>query len=426
MVKNNIEPGHDSIFDTIILVWLQPIFKIIHKDKYNIILWSLIAFFLITTNMYLCFVLMPIILSIFIIRMLCCGRKTVIYNKYRRYGNSYLNPEEASWAVMHLNEDTHYNNGYAYGKLLHKEILYVINRFKPFYINNIKARDIGDIYSSLPTDIKDELLGLYDALSSTFTSVQTYDKISFNDLISFQLLPETSSVGCTCIGAYDYENNLIFGRNMDWLPLSSAQYSIIINYSKYGYKSLVAPGLIGCITGWRNEFKLAMNVVGIPILLEGRVGIPSTLFNKHIMNTCKTFKDASEIARTTIPFAPYHLTLADNRTMHRYSFHQHRDSDKDDICKSTKTHIEILTPSSESSMKTFNCAYPCMTMGRAATRNRHNKLANLTMSNVDDVVKALKLCNTSITVHSLIFYNGYIYVGIDNGYAADSLKLLLI
>ena len=100
-------------------------------------------------------------------------------------------------------------------------IVHLIKRYRFFVRPAISDHDLNQMYRSMPKGIRHELCGLHKALTDSGYNVP------FLHLLELQLIPEISNAACTCIVSTDNGGNIIFGRNMDWLPFSSAQYTLV-------------------------------------------------------------------------------------------------------------------------------------------------------------------------------------------------------
>ena len=251
----------DPLWQLTLYVGMNPIFRLMHADKHNVISW-LLGVLTASSLWYLAYwyALYAGTLGLFILLVkhyLVCGAMYNVYLTDRYYNCSWL-ITNGSVPTLYLNGATPFDNGFDYGIIMAEEIIHLVRRFKKIAGLKVPAYVLKTIDNRLPDDIKSEIRGMYEAIDSVY-----FNKITYWDLLAIQLIPELDNLGCTCYAARSNNGKVILGRNMDWLPFSSAQYSIIVCYKNHNYKSLVVPGLIGCVTAWKDKFAIAMNVVGL-------------------------------------------------------------------------------------------------------------------------------------------------------------------
>jgi len=406
----------DPFWQVALYVGLNSLFRAMHADKRNnisLLLGSLSYVCLLANRWCSSIVLGLVGLLILIVKhYLACGPMLNVYNQDRRYNNSLLFTQ-GPVPILYLNGASAFDNGFDYGIIMADEIVELINRFKMFVNLKLPAWMLKDINNHLPNGIRDEIKGMYEAIDSIY-----FGEITYWDLLAIQLIPELDNMGCTCYAKF-YDGNVILGRNMDWLSFSSAQYSIIVSYRNHNYKSLVVPGLIGCVTSWNNKFALAMNVVGLERGIDTTL-LPSTLFNKMIMIQANTFDEAIAIANGKHPASPYHLTIANYNDVHSFSYYQ---GDHEN------TYVRKLSNQSNN-LAVLNWTYPDNDDGRYISAHRNDKILSLEEEKNDSVVSVLKECQTFETMHSLIFNMSKkgmsVYIGIDNGFAADFHTLVIV
>lgn len=401
----------DPLWQTALYVGLDPVFRLLHRDRDNVSLWCLGLLSVVCQfqTWYLWGLLWSLLAALGLLTKLyiTCGPCVSPYTTRRQYRESYLDVD-GDVPELVLNGKSAFDNGFEYGIIMCEEIIYLLNRFKRIVRPNVQAWVLKDINNSLPDNIRDEIRGMYEAIDSVYMNEVTYW-----DILMLQLIPELDSMGCTCYATKDSENNIIFGRNMDWLPFSSAQYSMIVNYKNHGYKSLAVPGLIGCVTAWNSQYALAMNVVGGDYQLDTE-SLPSTLLNKLVMITANSAKHAVELATDAQPAAPYHLTIASKEDVWSLAYGQGDDGD---------THIRKLSDA-DTNLVVLNWTYPNNDNGRYISQYRNIRTMNQTDKGANHVVNILRQCQTFETMHSLLFRfdSGLsVDIGIDNGFAADQL-----
>lgn len=406
----------DPLWQKILFLWMNPIYRVLHADKYNLIVLMLWTSSGIAVHLHHCGAGMlcgTFAIFIWLIkRYLICGPKFEVYRGVRRCDNSYLTPDRYRNAVLVLNEPNSYRNGYAYGEILADEIVHLVRRYMNIARPKCSPEMMIQVRKNMPTKIWNELEGMRDAIDKKYPG-----KISFDELIMLQMVPELTGLGCTVYGMRDNRRQIIFGRNMDWLPFSSAQYTVEISYAREGYTSLCLPGMVGCVTGVRNNnnYVLAMNVTGGKYYKHFD-RMPSMIYNRHLMQTCGTFTRAVQFMSDILPMSAYHLTITDYNTMHCYSYYQN----------AGETCIRTLGDNPGDKLVVLNCSYPEMSNGRFVSNYRNeackqNPSSYQSREVITHVIDTLRRCQSVETVHSGICDVSSFYFVADNGYAADML-----
>ncbi len=392
----------DPFWQKVLYIYLTPLFRLLHADMYNISIWTIgVLAASLEPIPRLALGILALVL-LFTKEVLIGGYCVSAYTKGRFYNNSYL--ETGKTAHLYLDCETPFDYGHDHGVLMCDEIIHLVNKFKRIAAPIVPKRVLKHIDNRLPHDIKEELRGLYTAVNE-----MRPNKLTYNDLLMIQMIPELSNAGCTCYATM-VDDKITFGRNMDWLPLASAQYTVIVHYSNYSnYCSMVLPGLIGCITAWRHNYVLAMNVVGGEPEWNVK-GLPSMIVNKMIISHNYFAENARAYAlKKVIPSCSYHLTIVDKKEASCFSY------------TTTKNDYTIfsryLTQSPDNTLTVLNWTYPDNVDGRYISAARHEK----TKGPPQDVAEVLLKCQNFGTIHSLIYESDieWISAATNNGFAAD-------
>lgn len=403
----------DPLWQLTLYVGMNPMFRLMHADKHNVVSWLLGV--LAASSLWRLaywYALYAGTLGLFILiakHYLVCGAMYNVYLTDRHYNNSTLDTSDPSVPTLYLNGATPFDNGFDYGIIMAEEIIHLVRRFKKIAGLKVPAWVLKDINNNLPDNIKSEIRGMYEAIDSVY-----FNTITYWDLLAIQLVPELDNLGCTCYATRSDNKKVILGRNMDWLPFSSAQYSIVVCYRNHNYKSLVVPGLIGCVTAWKDKFAIAMNVVGLERELDTKL-LPSTLFNKMIMIQANTYEQATKLASDKHPASPYHLTIAGALDCSSFSYYQGEHEN---------THVRRMSEQSEN-FAVLNWTYPDCQHGRYISDYRNTRTRELKNTGYDHVVDILRQCQTFETMHTVVFDFScgdlQVTIGIDNGFAADQI-----
>jgi len=238
------------------------------------------------------------------------------------------------------------------------------------------------------------------------------------------------AVACTSLLHRDSKNGMLFARNMDWCPFGQGgAASLVIVWKEQGVAALGVPGMIGAVTGWnRSRLTGAMNVC--PGTTKSIRGMPSMLFNRHILESSDTVGDVKRLIEKVRPLGPYHLTIADKQGDGScISFYQDEQE---------KDHIRHARKEAEKPLLVVNWRYPeCKggsfsSAGRTQLLTRYFEQASKTISHEEldwralmaNALKLTPLVNSWITMHSLLFApeKDEVSMSWDNGYAASMPK----
>lgn len=332
----------------------------------------------------------------------------------RTYGKSVLLYNGSNVPTVYLREDNSYQNGYSYGMLI-RDMAIKINYSTTRLFGKLSETSYLQIINILDNNLIAEFNGLYDAMK---TYIPNLTKI---ELMSLQCVPELGNMSCTCYSMYESKNNnsnVIFGRNVDWPSIGYGYLTIKVDYNKY--VNLVIPGMIGCITGWRNKYILAINTVDAKYYDIHENRLPMALYNRTILQNFDLLGDIkSFIERTGGPMQACHLTIASNLESMCFSFYQNNG----------KTYIRSL--SGNQSMETLNWSYPDKNHPRFISNYRHSMIKNIennnSSNNIQKMIDILTSCQSVITVNSILAHweddNLHVEVHAGNNFAADKWRL---
>jgi hypothetical protein len=155
----------------------------------------------------------------------------------------------------------------------------------------------------IPEQIMQEMEGIADGYNATNP---TYP-IDVSTVIKWHMLP----MACSSI-VTNTNGNLMFGRNMDWVPYGDlAKYSILIRNEITKTYSFCIPGMVGVVTGWNDAgLILSMNVSPGTFCH----GTPALFYNRLILESCRNTKEVIPFMESSKykPFAMYHMTVVDD------------------------------------------------------------------------------------------------------------------
>jgi hypothetical protein len=303
--------------------------------------------------------------------------------------------------TLELNESSPYENGFAHGLMLSGEIIDVILWYGWIYKEPITY----DLLRTIPDDLYNEIRGIVNGVNASMNPKLkkfTNSAITTSDILRVHMVADNHA-SCTCIGI-KVDGKVVLGRNMDYMPFGMAQKSIIIRYAN-GVNILTAPGVIGAITGWndRTGLRIALNVCPDPQLY--RQTMPTTLYNRVILEKCDTPQAAIDYLSVEPPRNAYHLTVANDTDI--YSAAAYQDGAPAHLVRSA---LPILVVNdSRSGVSSF------------LSSRRKGILSGMKFWSTSDVIDGLKRCQSFITSQSVVFYDRLVYINVDNGYAADGL-----
>lgn len=384
MLKSN-----DTLWQYFMYKFLNSILAIIHRFYYTSFLiligGSVTLLFFSRPTSYVLFSITGLLL---LFTNIVSGQSKKCKLQAGTYKNSRL--EVGTIPKLILNEPTPHQNGIAHGVLLGPQIIQIIRWYGKFWRSSVMDINI------LPEYLRDELNGIVVGVNSS-----TGKHITTEQLIKVCQVADVYSA-CTCICAF-VNGSWIFGRNMDWIPFQMAQNSIVIQYPN-GTHSLTAPGIIGVITAWRNNLRMAMNVCPDPTIYNPK-GLPSVFYNRILIDKFLSIVDIQNNFDENKPRNAYHLTLCDGVNACTIGIYQ---GDNNTNLIRNNSPFFVVNDSK---------------LGKSAflSGNRLNKLSKMAFNSVEDVITGLDRCKSWETVHTVVFNGNEVRIGIDNGYAVAKL-----
>jgi len=346
-----------------------------------------------------------------------CNRQPSRYFTEKSYGESRLVIENGV-PILELNEKKPYERGYAHGYLMHQEISELVKKFSS--LCDIGLINIDLIAFHIPPVYLDELRGLVDGYNDRTEPNSSYPSLTIGTVILYHLLADSKQYrfvkpACTCILHYDqYQKQVVFGRNMDWLSFGSAgSLTLLIRTPKCAYWS--PPGFVGVVTGLNpSGLCLAMNVFPGRRRYPTDDGMPSTFLNRYLLENCTTLSEVDQALSEIKALGAYHLTIceasddpAKNAT---YSFFG---DDKYTVQKGipAEGHRLVLNRNEETGAESFDSS------GRRQDIEQHGIVTML------DVISCLRLPSTNSfeTVHQFIMKpaSKEVFYALGNGFAGD-------
>lgn len=362
--------------------------------------------------------------------------------------------------VLKVHSNSNYDAGYAQGYLL-KEALSDLRTNIDFFLFTLsrekKASEIRDVLNAIRNKIPQRFVLEMQGLVDGYNERKSYfDKtITFDDVLYLQLMPDktyfkpgmmkvnapavksqaliqTSTVACTVIGLHDKQGVPLLARMMDWLSFGKAgTFSLIISRinSATGIRTaeVTVPGLIGTLTGV-NSFGLttSMNVIEYEKGITSIEGIPTTFYNRMMLEECKSFDQAKTFVNAHKPLGPYHLTVSDQKEAGTFSMYQKEDWTGDWDNDKDNTHLlRLLT--TEKALITTNCSCnPTKTdmfngeireafIEKYLQKNRHIQEPR----NVLEKSHSIPLVNNFLSIHRVILSSTTLEVAFDNAWAGD-------
>lgn len=355
----------------------------LHSDKYNIILCSICLLGMSYTHILrLLFGLAG--LCIYIIKYYGCKKYKSIYNYTRKYMSSTLKPHKSgSYAEIILKTRTAYDDGYALGSLLCYEIIYQVLTMPHCNVNINTLRNIDD---SLPVGIKHELMGMHAAILNKTNS--DLFQITYFDLLLLQIMPEINhnyNMSGACVISNNLDGSAIIAKNLDQLTYKKKNNYVVVHYKRENYSSIVTPGMIGVVTGWRKNYLLILNNKNNETILNSG-NMPCALFTKDIIRKYETFANAYKYAENSTPLNSCDLILSNNKTVYWFYY-----------CPEKITDIFVHKFNNTKSVVLIN--------GYTMVVDNINYLSVIRF-----VINIIQSCNTYITKYTLLYDNGNICI----------------
>lgn len=400
--------------------------KLLHFHYWSAQLLFYFTFIMVTQQSHNLFLFLGCCLFIQMIRLLLtCNHQTKRpFVKCNPNSNFSLEPMDSDGKVwkMTLNGETNYDNGWNHG---HYMATYLWPLFLRVKLVSLFLPPIPKC--NIPSDYSEELLGICDGFNESFYG--SFFTMTYELLLKCHLLPETKLVSaCTCAVSKNENGELLFARNMDWLPFGlGGSYSLWIEYPRTRIQFFGPPGCIGVVTGVnRSGLILAMNVC--PGKVVNQVGgTPSVFVNRLLLEHCRSWKEVvqkvNDPSFAVQPIGPYHLTGADSseEAAGRISFFQ-----REAVYSSSKPmHLFFDFDDQRAVLYTLNenatTLEECFDVrGRQAIiKKMIEDKSNPSILSLFDFLREPKI-NSYNTIHSFLFFvkKQAVYVAQDNGFAA--------
>lgn len=213
-----------------------------------------------------------------------------------KYKNSFAEDIEG---VVHiyLNENTYYQNGYAYGKLLKQADPQIINICKSWQMRFIasglyffKKKSLNKI--KVPKEYLDEIKGYSDATGVSFKFIWVAN-FAYDIFVKMAMRCSTFS--------FFNKSNTIVGHNTDMIPLFT---KLCLKYTKPLVVETCVPGknkfvnfslpfMVGSVNGF-NEYGISINTQQVMHLKpEGALDKwPTSIFIRRLLEVTQTLNDA--------------------------------------------------------------------------------------------------------------------------------------
>lgn len=316
---------------------------------------------------------------------------------------------------------------------------------------------LNTVKSVLPNRFLLELEGMvegYNAKKGRFEK-----SICLDDLIYLQLMPDAmyfhvenfkgiakrqnrspeseapfvsaQAVACTLLGLQNQEGAPLIARTMDWASFGIAgKCSLIISrLYETGMRTAEVgiPGLVGTLTGVNSRgVSVAMNVTGYPGKVDTVEGIPSSFYNRMVLEQCASFDEAAQFVASHRALGPYHLTITDPTKSGTFSLYQKHDwtgnwqKDKDNsYC------LRLL--SNQIPLITTNCSCTPTKFPMFNSRYREEKIKeyldkNKNIENTKEILKlsqSIPWVNNHLTTHRVLMGHQTLEVAFDNAWAGE-------
>lgn len=197
----------------------------------------------------------------------------------------------------------HYNAGYKWGELLYKNNNIISNKHTFIITEERKnfAKQCLPIYEKYYPEILEEIKGIAEGQKSSYEDLYTF-------LLSMYCFEFDNH--CTCL-VLKNENNIIFGRNSDFLVsienlYMNCLYKLENSYAFNGNTTAFVEMEDGI-----NEYGLAIGLTFIYPTIT-KAGFNSGMLVRYLLEKCKTTNEAIEILKTLPIASQQTLTIADS------------------------------------------------------------------------------------------------------------------
>lgn len=263
--------------------------------------------------------------------------------------------------------------------------------------------------------------------------------ITLDDLILLHLMPDhhnlpktadselmahewnpLEQVACSVILDKDENNEIVFGRNMDWPSFGMAGAHSLVIHRKHKETGITTaeigiPGFVGTITGMNREgLALSMNVCGSAPVSEVK-GMPAVFFNRYCLEHGKSVREVEELTRRIKPLGAYHMSVAEAQEARAFHFYQSYNQSEGDTTVQRRVHpgkplivLNCQYPTPDSSTAPMHCSEERERMlssffDAAATQipSSQRKTAKLVAHGL-----SLPYVNNSLTTHKVLMQPG--------------------
>lgn len=198
---------------------------------------------------------------------------------------------------------THYNAGYKWGELLYKNNNIISNKHTFIITEERKnfAKQCLPIYEKYYPEILEEIKGIAEGQKSSYEDLYTF-------LLSMYCFEFDNH--CTCL-AMKNENNIIFGRNSDFLVSIENLYMNCLYKLENSYAFNGNTTAFVEIEDGINEYGLAVGLTFIYPTIT-KAGFNSGMLVRYLLEKCKTTNEAIEKLKTLPIASQQTLTIADS------------------------------------------------------------------------------------------------------------------
>ena len=198
---------------------------------------------------------------------------------------------------------THYNAGYKWGELLYKNNNIISNKHTFIITEERKnfSKQCLPIYEKYYPEILEEIKGIAEGQKSSYEDLCTF-------LLSMYCFEFDNH--CTCL-AMKNENNIIFGRNSDFLVSIENLYMNCLYKLENSYAFNGNTTAFVEIEDGINEYGLAVGLTFIYPTIT-KAGFNSGMLVRYLLEKCKTTNEAIEKLKTLPIASQQTLTIADS------------------------------------------------------------------------------------------------------------------
>jgi hypothetical protein len=209
--------------------------------------------------------------------------------------------------VLTLNIEDPYEQGYAHGYLLGKQVSYLLlHAFTPMLrticmqdsdLFGCKIKEKGEALYFTDSEEK-QIQGLLDGVRRYSEERGVLNHVTREDIHQIHVIADTYkqvffSLGCSCL-VVKREDKMVMGRTMEWPQFAELGVHFLLLRNKVtGVEKFTVPGfLVGAVTGGNESLHLVLNECGN---VTKKIGTPYTVVANRILEQAHSIEDIKKL-----------------------------------------------------------------------------------------------------------------------------------